>query len=81
MVLNNVTQFHKILIKSIQLRERTSLDRRRYVSTYGQTGVTLNAQPLSWWGHKNHFPLCTFIWRPKLTRASDQSEREREWGP
>ena len=24
MVLNNVTKFHKILIKSIQLRERTS---------------------------------------------------------
>ena len=39
MVLNNVTKFHKILIKSIRLRERSSLDRR----TYGRTGVTLIA--------------------------------------
>ena len=28
MVLNNVTKFHKILIKSNRLRERMSLDRR-----------------------------------------------------
>ena len=38
MVLNNVTKFHKILIKSIRLRERTS-----FGQTYGWTGVTLNA--------------------------------------
>ena len=42
MVLNNVTKFHKILIKSIGLRERTSLDRR----TDGRTGVTLNASAI-----------------------------------
>ena len=33
MVLNNVTKFHKILIKSIRLRELTLLDRRTYVRT------------------------------------------------
>ena len=36
MVLNNVTKFHKILIKSIQLRERTSFGQtyvRKYVCT------------------------------------------------
>ena len=48
MVLNNVTKFHKILIKNVQLRELTSLDRlskyvRMYVHTYGRTGVKLNA--------------------------------------
>ena len=46
MVLNNVTKFHKILIKSIRVRERTSFGQtyvRTYVSTYGRTGVTLNA--------------------------------------
>ena len=32
MVLNNVTKFHKILIKTIRLRERTSLGQ-----TYGRT--------------------------------------------
>ena len=37
MVLNNVTKFHKILTKSIRLRERTSL---------GQTYITLNAQAI-----------------------------------
>ena len=54
MVLNNVTKFHKILIKSIRLREGTSLDRSTYVSKYRQMDrVTLNARPLSWRGHKN----------------------------
>ena len=46
MVLNNVTKFKKILIKSIRVRERTSFGQtyvRMYVSTYGRTGVTLNA--------------------------------------
>ena len=50
MVLNNVTKFHKILIKTIQLRERTSFGQtyvrmyvRTYVRTDGRTGVTLNA--------------------------------------
>ena len=42
MVLNNVTKFHKILIKSIRFRERT--DVRTYESKYvkyRQRGVTL----------------------------------------
>ena len=48
MVLNNVTKFHKILIKSIRLRKRMLLGRRyvrMYARTYvkyGRTGVTLN---------------------------------------
>ena len=45
MVLNNVTKFHKILIKKIRLRERTSFgqtDIHTYVSMYVWTGVTLN---------------------------------------
>ena len=41
MVLNNVIKFHKILIKSIQLREGTSFGSD--VRTYGRTGITLNA--------------------------------------
>ena len=53
MVLNNVTKFHKILIKNIQVRERTSSGQTyvitnvrtyaKYVRTDGRTGVTLNA--------------------------------------
>ena len=45
MVLNNVTKFHKTLIKSIQLRERTLLGQTdvRMSRTDGRTGVTLNA--------------------------------------
>ena len=49
MVLNNVTKFHKILIKNIRVIERT-LSGQTYVITYvrkvrtdGRTGVTLNA--------------------------------------
>ena len=46
MVLNNVTKFHKILIKNIRVRERTSLE-QTYVITYVRYGrtdrVTLNA--------------------------------------
>ena len=45
MVLNNVTKFHKILIKSIQVRERTLLGQtyiRTNICLYIQTGVTLN---------------------------------------
>ena len=34
MVLNNVTKFHKIQSKSIQLRVRTALDKRTYVYMY-----------------------------------------------
>ena len=34
MVLFNVTKFHKILIKSVRLREWTSLDRRTYERKY-----------------------------------------------
>ena len=52
MVLNNVTKFHKILIKSNRLRERKLLDRPMdmhtkvctpYVQADRWTGVTLNA--------------------------------------
>ena len=49
MVLNNVTKFHKILIKSIRLREGTSFGQKyvckyvRMVRTDGRTEVTLNA--------------------------------------
>ena len=43
MVLNNVTKIHKILIKTIRLRERTSLDRR----TDGRSGVALNARVMA----------------------------------
>ena len=49
MVLNNVTKFHKILIKSIRLRERKSFGQtyaRKYVRMDGRTGVTLNAQAI-----------------------------------
>ena len=42
MVLNNVTKFHKILIKNIPVKERTSSG-QSYARTYGRTGVTLNA--------------------------------------
>ena len=42
MVLNNVTKFHKLLIKNIRVRERTWAG-QTYVRTYGRTGVTLNA--------------------------------------
>ena len=38
MVLNNVTKFHKILIKCIRVREWTP-----FGQTYVRTGVTLNA--------------------------------------
>ena len=37
----DVTKFHKILIKTIRLRERPSL-----VVMYVRTGVTLNAQAI-----------------------------------
>ena len=47
MVLNYVTKVHNILIKTIRLRERTSLD-----VTYGRTGVTLNAPAIVSVGHK-----------------------------
>ena len=52
MVLNNVTKFYKILIKTIRLRADIvgcdlHTDRRKN----GRTGVTLNAWPLSWRGH------------------------------
>ena len=44
MVLNNVTKFHKILIKSIRVRERMSFGQTyTYVRKYVRTGVTLNA--------------------------------------
>ena len=53
MVLNNLTKFHKILIKTIRLREQTLLgvtyghmDRR----TYPRKGQHLMPRPLSWGG-------------------------------
>ena len=57
MVLNNVTKFHKIMIKSNRLRERMSLDRRMdmrtkvlrpYVQVDGWTGLHLMPRPLLW---------------------------------
>ena len=55
MVLNSVTKFHKILIKSIRLRGQTLFDRHayilRYVCTEGLTGVTLNAPAIVMVGH------------------------------
>ena len=53
MVLNNVAKFHKILIKSIRFRERTSSAQtyvRKYIRTDRQ-GLHLMPQPLSWRGH------------------------------
>ena len=44
MVLNNVTKFHKILIKNIQARAcRSGHTYVHKVHTDGRTGVTLNA--------------------------------------
>ena len=44
MVLNNVTKFHKVLIKNIRVRaDIVGTDVRNYVRTDGLTGVTLNA--------------------------------------
>ena len=43
MVHNNVTKFHKILIKNIRVRERTSIGTYVCKVKYGRTGVTLNA--------------------------------------
>ena len=40
MVLNNVTKFHKIQNKSIQLKVRTALDKRTYVCMYVKYGRT-----------------------------------------
>ena len=51
MVLNNVTMFHKILLKSIRLRERKSLDRRTHVRMCERTGLTLNAPAIVMAGH------------------------------
>ena len=63
MVLNNVTKFHKILIKRIRVRERTSLGQTyvimyvKYVCTYGH----LMPRPISWRGHKNlKTPILTY---------------------
>ena len=44
MVLNNVTKFHKILIKSNRLRERISLDRRMDMHTKVCTSVCTGRQ-------------------------------------
>ena len=42
MVLNNVTKFHKILIKLFNVESGRHWDRRTYIK-YGRTWVTLNA--------------------------------------
>ena len=44
MVLNNVTKFHKILIKSNRLRERMSLDRCMDMRTKVCTSVCTGGQ-------------------------------------
>ena len=54
MVLNNVTKFHKILIKTY-IHERTSFGQtyeRMYVRTDERTGVTLNAPAIVMAGAK-----------------------------
>ena len=61
MVLNKVTKFYKSLIKSIRLRERTSLDRRTYVRTYGRTGQTLNAPAIVMVGENQIFTLDSAV--------------------
>ena len=71
MVLNNVTKFHKILIKGNRLRERMSLDRRMdmrtkvlcpYVQVDGWTGVTLNAPAIVMGGgHKKGHNLVKIL--------------------
>ena len=58
MVLNNVTRFQQILIKTIRLREWTWLV-VTYVHKYVRTGVTLNAPAIVMAGHKNQFCCCT----------------------
>ena len=42
-LLNNMTKFHKVLIKTIRLRERPWGDALEDVRTDRRTGVTLNA--------------------------------------
>ena len=44
MVLNNVTKFHKILIKSNRLREQMSLDRRMEMYSKVCTSVCTGRQ-------------------------------------
>ena len=50
MVINNLTKFHKILIKIFELERGRCRDRcakvRYYVRAYGQTGVALNARAI-----------------------------------
>ena len=58
MVLNYVTKFHNILIKTIRLRERKSLD-----VTYGRTGVTLNAPAIVSVGHKQTGLRTPYLWQ------------------
>ena len=58
MVLNNVTEFHKILIKTIRLRKRTSLG-KTYVRMYERTGVTLNSPAIVMAGAENITDIIT----------------------
>ena len=58
MVLNNVTKFHKIVIKIFELESGRHQHRRtlvrNYVRTDGQTGVTLNAPAIIMGGGGGH---------------------------
>ena len=56
MVLNNVTKFHKILIKTIQLRERTlfqmvNFHKQRAITPEGMVryGALSNLKKTSWY--------------------------------
>ena len=59
MLLNNVTKFHKTLIKSIRLREWTSFGQTYERFTDGRTGVTLNAPAIVMAGHKDFQRVLT----------------------
>ena len=56
MILNNVTKFHKILIKTILIRGQTSLG-QTCIHTDGRTGVTLNVPAIVMAGHKKKLAI------------------------
>ena len=61
MVLNNVTKFHKILIKTIQLREQTSF---KTVNYHKQRPITAEsiAGRLALWAYTVPKPRVFVIW-------------------
>ena len=82
MVLNNVRKFHKILIKSIRLRERTSLGQTYVckVRTDGRTGVTLNAPAIVMAGAKNQIKsLWATEWQNQQNDIKIQSRLRSAW--